>query len=252
MVLIAMKRNFSYLAMATVAAVLAVFGGMPVQAQPGSNGPRMDQSPQWGRGFDRLQDRLELTDEQAVRVRGILEAHRAEGRAMMRARRDTLMGERRTMMTAHREELTAKLSEVLTPEQLESFEQAFQLRGTVPDPRMRRPAGGRGAVRGMGYSRMLDRLDLNESQVDQLRALRQEHRAEALAWRSDNPDATPEQIRAFRRSHWQEMRADLESVLTDDQLNEYQEMLGSRVENWNGRRDKAAGRRFDSRWPRRR
>lgn len=247
-----MKRNSRYLAMATVAAVLAVFVGMPVQAQPGPNGPRMDQSPQWGRGFDRLQDRLELTDEQAVRVREILEAHRAEGRALMRARRDTLLGERRAMMTAHREELTAKLSEVLAPEQLDSFEQAYQVRGTMLNPRMRRPAGGRGTVRGTGYSRMLDRLDLNESQLEQLQALRQEHRAEALAWRSDNSDATPEQIRAFRRSHWQEMRADLESVLTDDQLNEYREMRGSRFENRNGRRDKAAGRRFDSDRPRRR
>lgn len=93
------------------------------------------------------------------------------------------------------------------------------------------------------------RLDLSDSQTDQLRELLVEQRADAKAWRDANPEATREEQQAHREEERATHRAQLENILTPEQLETIDEKrpqrLAERVRPHRGVRN----RRMNARGP---
>lgn len=143
----------------------------------------------------RMLNRLDLTAEQQEQLQALREA--------MRAQRET--------MAAANEEYREALMNILTDEQREALKEMRGRRGWASKGQHDMRRGGPGAF---------SRLDLTEEQREQLKALRQEQRAER---------------RATRQKH----RTALESVLTDQQRERLEHMKDEAFyggKRWRGKR----------------
>lgn len=88
--------------------------------------------PLSGRLIERMSSTLDLTDDQTARLEAVLDARRDTFRAISRDMRNRIETERETFRSA--------IAEVLTPEQMETFESEIVRMG---DERRRRPGGRR-------------------------------------------------------------------------------------------------------------
>lgn len=95
--------------------------------------------PMSGRLLERMSSRLDLTTDQTVRLEAVLDARRDTFRDISRDMRDRIEAERETFRSA--------LAEILTTEQMETFEGEIVRMG---EERRRRPGGRRerGGMRG--------------------------------------------------------------------------------------------------------
>ncbi len=126
-----------------LAAILSgsLFAGSPLQAQDAATPPPADKPAAGGpvqRGrptIDQIAKQLELTDAQKPKVQAVLEE---QTKKMQELRQDTSLSQedRRTKMKEIRDAGTAKLKEILTPEQLAKWEKMG------PGQRQRPGAGG--------------------------------------------------------------------------------------------------------------
>lgn len=99
----------------------------------GPHGPGMR-----GPNFDRLAERLNLTDEQKPKVEAIFQGQREKMRDIWQDQ-NLSREERMTKMRAIREETMAKLKGVLTVDQFKKLQEMRPMRG---GPRHRPPGGG--------------------------------------------------------------------------------------------------------------
>ncbi len=226
----------------------------PAFAQQGS-ADRMD------RRLEVLDEKLDLTDDQASQIRQIWEAHRDEMRAWLSENEEATREERREHFRGRADEVQASVRAVLTSDQAAQYAEFRQerrdgLRNRAERPRSRmgvrgardgdRPGRGMrgmrdgrrgdGDVRGTGpgadmfMGRFAEELELTDAQRDELREIVESHRAEGSAWREANPDATREQRQAYHDGHFAHLKTKLGEVLTPEQLQKFEELHETRRE----------------------
>lgn len=251
-----MKRTFYSLGGLLAASFLMLTLAGTVWAQPGPNA-RAERGVRADWQLATLADSLGLSDAQRAQVSTILSDHQNEARAWFQSHRASARAERMAFHTSHREALKEALGDVLTDEQEAKLEAALPLtpvgrraawsgrRGTTRFDRgtMR---GNRGNVRGSRFDRasvtaLWEQLDVTDEQRTQLQTLRETHQQEVRAWLQAHPDATREERAAFYQKHWQDGRAELESVLTPEQVQEL-DALRSQRPNRSPRNARPGGR----------
>jgi Spy/CpxP family protein refolding chaperone len=160
------------------------------------------------RMLDRMQERLELSDEQAQQVRSMMEAHRAErAELMQRLGNDRANWRNNEELADMRQRHQAQMESILTPEQVEKHR---AMRGQMMQ-RSDRPGRGMRGAQGPGANieRMQQRLNLTDDQVAQMRALMAEHREN-------------------RQQSQAEFREQMAEILTDEQRAQMQQMRNER------------------------
>jgi Spy/CpxP family protein refolding chaperone len=122
-------------------AVILALGALalPLQAQQRGPGPGRGMGPDLDRQMAELTEVLDLTDEQAVEVRAVLEVQAEKRREMFaegpRGDREAM----RAAMTELQEQTELQLAEILSEEQMEKYRAHVAERMRRPPQRMRRP-----------------------------------------------------------------------------------------------------------------
>ncbi|MDZ7790890.1 MAG: hypothetical protein U5L08_10440 [Xanthomonadales bacterium] len=146
---------------------------------------------------DQMTERLDLNDDQAETISALFEQHRdyMQNSIQWRDGDGNRNPDAYEQASAAREALHQEILAVLDDEQAERFEQISKHRGNK---------------RGGGHmARVVEQLDLSVEQAEALQALKAERRVE----------------RMNRREHF---RAELESILSEDQLAELDKMRQTR------------------------
>lgn len=189
-------------------ALFLTLGASSAQAQ-GRGG--WSAGPQFGRAGCPMVGQMNLTESQQAQVNEIILNHRNERMQRRQAVRD-------------------QISEVLTPEQREQFQQLQNERPNYRRPGMR---GMRGRANGSGamfYGRTSAdaQLDLTPDQQTQLNALRAEHFAAQQEWLRANPNATWADQLAWRQSMQADMLDKAAAFLSAEQLEQLKTLQASR------------------------
>lgn len=149
-----------------------------------------------GHMLDRLDQKLELNDEQREQIGNLIEAHRDQMRSQRETRRegDSQRGERRGQWREGRMALHEEIRAVLSEEQVEQFDALHERKGR----KHKRGEGGR-----HGYG--MQALDLSDEQRQAMRELMRENRGDREAVRDgmreildDEQIARLEEMRAQR------------------------------------------------------
>lgn len=132
--------------LAGAVAVVLLAGVVSASAQPGRRMPDPEQRLE--RMMSHLSPALELTDEQASKVRGILGEQIKKQQEMFEARRSQEQTERqamRTEMEKWRTETDARMADVLTADQVEKYQKYMEKnrRGPRGEPGDRKGRRGR-------------------------------------------------------------------------------------------------------------
>ena len=188
-------------------AVLA-WGMMAVgqEAAPGTNqgSPSTSAGPRHGRhghGMGRRMLRgLNLSDSQKQQLKPIFEQQHQQMQAL-RNNASLTPEQKKAQAQQIRQNTMAQVNGILTPEQQQQLKQ-------------RRQAWA---------GRMAQRLNLSESQKTQMQSIFQQHRAEMQAVQQDST-LTAEQKQAKRQQIRQEMRSQLNGILTPEQQQQWQQM----------------------------
>ena len=109
-------------------------------------------------------------------------------------------------MKTHRQSMTEAIASVLTTEQQGMFARTME---RLDD---------RNAMRQARREVFLNSLELSDEQREQWDAMRSSHRSAMRIWQEQNPDATREEMDAFRDAMHASGRASLEKILTPEQL----------------------------------
>ena len=118
-----MKRMIGALALVTLA-----FTATTLQAQGrrgGGPGPRIDEQ------IEGLTERLELTNEQADKIKGVLETQGEKRRKLFQGRAQEMVRDRRAMRAVimeMQEEMNVILSEILAEDQMVKYEAILEAR----------------------------------------------------------------------------------------------------------------------------
>ncbi len=202
------------------------------------------------RHLDRLDSRLDLTEDQERRIRALLESHAAEMREWRENNDEASREERRAQARQAMAALHGEISGILTSEQSAQMEEMHQrMKQRMGNDRgehrrhirehMRDDRGERRHMRGS----LMQELDLSDEQKEQLRALREAHRAEMKTWREEHADATREERRALMRERAEQHRAALMHVLTEEQKEQFELLRSEQRQKMQERRDKMQERR---------
>lgn len=188
--------------------LLGLFAAAPVFAQRGPEGRRGgDPKELLDRRIENMDQKLDLTDPQEAEIRQILEQHMSEARA-----------DRGRQMQDRWAAADEAVQAVLTPEQREIY-------AKLRPEGMRRPGRGN-----------MEALNLTDEQREKLQQIREGHRQAMEAWRSAHPDATRDEIQAYRTELQEQGRAALQGVLTPEQLEKMDEMKSNRGDRRGGQR----------------
>ncbi len=74
-------------------------------------------------------------------------------------------------------------------------------------------------------NRMKADLNLTDQQAAQVKELFQKQEQERQTWRSNNPNATTEEIRAHREQMYRQMNEGLKKILTPEQYKKHEQMM---------------------------
>lgn len=74
-------------------------------------------------------------------------------------------------------------------------------------------------------SRMKADLNLTDQQTAQVKELYEKQEKDRQAWRSNNPNATTEEVREHRQKMWRQMNEGLKKILTPEQYKKHEEMM---------------------------
>ncbi|MGA7303403.1 MAG: hypothetical protein WBW88_00955, partial [Rhodothermales bacterium] len=162
-----------------------------------------------------LARKLDLTDKQHQELATIRKDQKAKLNAWNESHPDATWQDRLTFRRDGFDASIAAIGNILTPEQNAKLNELSAKRGKME-------FGRRGWDQGPGM--FMRRLDLTKDQQDQLETLHEQHRAAAKAWHEANPNATPEQRRAFREAQRKGMEASLGNVLTEEQMAKFKSM----------------------------
>lgn len=140
-----MKHNrLRQLALAASLTLVATTAFAQGPGGPGGRGGRMDPTQMAERQITDMKDRLKLTDEQAAKVKPIIEAQMKQMAEMREKYPRPEPGnppseEMMTAMQKVREETNTKIAAVLTPEQQTEFKKFMSERRGMGGPGGRRP-----------------------------------------------------------------------------------------------------------------
>jgi Spy/CpxP family protein refolding chaperone len=213
----------SLLTMFTVALLLAVTAaaceedevmGLDAQALAQVSGEDADEH------LARLQERLDLTDEQVTELRAIFEEQRAKFQALRESAPEDREA-RREEFRELRAETHERVSEVLTEEQQERLGELVRSHAGSHGP-----WGVRDPERHL--ARLQERLDLTDAQVAQFRAIFEEQRAKFQALRESAPEDHEALHEAFGELH-EETHERMSAVLTEEQRQRFEELKRSRA-----------------------
>lgn len=238
------SRNLTRVAGALAVAGLLFVGA--VQARP-QDGPRTRPNP-----VEHMSERLQLTDEQEVKIKAIFDQHFAAHKNERQAKRAEGPSEQeraamREKMEAERASFDAEIKAILTPDQQAQLE---KLKGERKD-------GPRHGKRGPGKNPMealSAELNLSADQQAQLKSLFENRMAERKAAReAREAQMTPEQ-KAEREARHKERKAKMEAertaidneikaVLTPEQQAEFEKMKAERAQHRGKRHGRGDGPR---------
>jgi protein CpxP len=164
-------------------------------------------------GFERMAQQLNLTDQQKTQIQGFTQAGRQQAQSI---KQDTTLTpeQKRDKFRQLRASTHQQILGALTPEQQEQMK---QLRSQYAG--MGRGKGA-GVGRGMGP---LAHLNLTDDQRAKIEPILQSSRQQAQAVRNDTT-LTPEQKHAKIRDIHQGAMAQMNSLLTPEQQQQWQEM----------------------------
>jgi Spy/CpxP family protein refolding chaperone len=179
-------------------AILAAVLSQPVLAEGQRPGPRAD----------RMQEELQLSEEQAVKVREIMNEQHEKRRALHEGTR--------TKMDALHEETRAKLGKVLDEDQMNRFDEMQQQRRGKKGERRNKRAD------------FLDELQLSGEQKTQVGRILDEQRDKMRAIRKTGGDR--EQMRNKMQALHEETKAELAKVLNEEQLARFEKRHQERMQ----------------------
>ncbi|HSG91539.1 MAG TPA: hypothetical protein VLA56_20140 [Pseudomonadales bacterium] len=202
-----------------------------------AGGAAAESPPRGGERLDRMAEALDLSADQRDRVEAILDEMHAQRQAVM-ASQDH--GDRRAMHAAMRalgDETRGKLAEVLTPAQLQTFDE-------LREQRRARGQGHREDRRDARFERLVDALELHSSQAGPVREIMDRSRAEARGMMARARDETldREAVRAELDALRERTRGELAALLTPAQLEEFDALEKRMRERRESRRPWGQGR----------
>ena len=215
-----MKR-LSLIRLFVLAALIGVGSTLPANAQRQRPDRHGDPAQRAERYLNFLDEKLDLSDAQEEQIQDVWAEQHEAAQAWREANPDATREERRAYREKQRSETNAAIEALLTPEQTEPYQSLkdewTERRGDRPD---------RGNRRGQRYdgrqgdrtSGLMERLDLTEAQQTQLKEIRTTYHEAVRAWREAHPDATREEKQAYRAEQRDAMKADVEAVLTPEQV----------------------------------
>jgi Spy/CpxP family protein refolding chaperone len=161
--------------------------------------------PRHNGGFERMAQQLNLTDQQKTQIQGFTQAGRQQAQSI---KQDTSLTpeQKRDKFRQLRASTRQQVLGVLTPEQQEQMKQL----------RSRHAGMGRGKG-------PLARLNLTDDQRAQIQPILQSSRQQAQAVRNDTT-LTPEQKHAKIRAIHQDTMTQMNSLLTPEQQQQWQQM----------------------------
>ncbi len=188
-------------------------------APPPANAPgphRMGGMHDGQRGFERMAQELNLTDQQKTQIQNIFQTQRQQAQAI---RQDASLTpeQRQDKLKQLRESTHQQITGVLTPEQQQKFQQLRAQHQGMGRGRMGRGEAGPG---GMGP---LARLNLTSDQKAKIQPILQSQHQQVQAVRQDS-SLTPEQKQAKIRDIRKTTRTQIDALLTPDQQQQLQQM----------------------------
>ena len=205
----------------TAALSAAIFAtGIPVLAQTAPDPGTTATTPAQGRGMkgDHMQmmaKRLNLSQQQQDQLKPIFDQTRQQAQAI---KNDTSLtqDQKKEKLQALRQSTQSQVNGILTPEQQQQWAQMKQ-------NGMQRMKEGRQR----GAQRMAQKLNLSQDQQNQIQPIMQKQREQAKAIWQDNSlskDQKNEKLQALR----QETHSQINSILTEEQQQQWQEMQKNR------------------------
>ena len=210
-----------------------------------------------------LTEKLDLTVDQQAQVKSLLTAQFSNRKAAGEKARDMSEAEREDMkanLKAARADFEAKMSEILTPAQNETYKNLAKVHGKKAGHRGKAVHNTRSEFKGKGegtkktaaektqmrVSKMTEQLGLSESQQQQMTELlanqyqKQKPVGKAMAEMSE---AERSALKAKRSSERDAYKAQFEKILTEEQLATYQKLKAERKEKGKGKMDRAHRKR---------
>lgn len=164
-------------------------------------------------GFERMAQQLNLTDQQKTQIQGFTQAGQQQA---MSIKQDTSLTpeQKRDKFRELRASTHQQVLGVLTPEQQAQMKQL----------RSQHEGMGRGKGAGMGHGMgPMAKLNLTDEQRAKIQPILQSSRQQAHAVRNDTT-LTPEQKQAKMREIHQGVSTQMNSLLTPDQQQQWQQM----------------------------
>jgi len=190
--------------------------GLEAQVIEGADDEKME------RHLATLTEELDLTDEQATRIRAIFEEKHAEFQALRESAPEDHEA-RHEQFRALWEEARASMNEVLTDEQEARLEELHESRGH----RGFKGGGFHGPHDPEEHlSRLTEALDLTDAQVAEIRAIFEEQRPKFEALHGDASEDREGRREAFMELR-EETHARVSAVLTEEQRARFEELKRS-------------------------
>lgn len=200
------SKGLSIAGIALLAVLALGMMAMAQEAAPGANqgNPSTNAGPRHGwrghRGMGRMMRGLNLSDSQKQQLKPIFEQQHQQMQAL-RNNSSLTPEQKKAQAQQIRQNTRTQVNGILTPEQQQQLKQ------------------GRQAWAG----KMAERLNLSESQKTQMQSVFQQHRAEMQAVEQDST-LTAEQKQAKRQQMREEMKSQMNGILTPEQQQQWQQM----------------------------
>jgi Spy/CpxP family protein refolding chaperone len=207
------------LSTAIMAAGIPAIAQTATDTQSGTNSATTQATPNQGYGHhgrgahmrQMMMSKLNLTQQQQDQLTPIFQKQRDAAKAI---KQDTTLtpDQRKQKFDALRQDTQAQVNSVLTPEQQQQWAQ-MKAQGKQRMAANRQKMG----------ARMAEKLNLSQAQQDQIKPLMQKQREQAKAIWQDN-SLTQDQKRTKMQQLHQDTQAQLNSILTPDQQQQWQQM----------------------------
>ena len=208
-------RAFTRISIALLSMFLAAAMASQTAPAPSDNAAAAPQKmmPRHHGGFERMAQQLNLTDQQKTQIQGFTQAGRQQALSI---KQDTSLtpAQKRDKFRELRASTHQQVLGVLTPDQQQQMKQM----------RSRHAGMGRGKGAGMGRGMgLMARLNLTDDQRAKIQPILQSSRQQAQAVRND-ATLTPEQKQAKIRDIHRGTMTQMNSLLTPEQQQQWQEM----------------------------
>ena len=208
-------RVFSRISIALLSMFLAAAMAAQTAPAPSDNTTAAPHKmmPRHHGGFERMAQQLNLTDQQKTQIQGFTEAGRQQALSI---KQDTSLTpeQKRDKFRQLRASTHQQVLGILTPEQQQQMKQL----------RSQHAGMGRGKGAGMGHGMgAMAKLNLSDDQRAKIQPILKSSREQAHAVRNDTT-LTPEQKQAKMRDIHQGAMTQMNSLLTPEQQQQWQQM----------------------------